>query len=64
MDIDRTECARALAKSIAFRNIGKHDLADQWARTLFHLLMPARTAAPAPCVAPQPALRLVGSSRA
>jgi len=36
--IDRTECARALAKAIAYKICGKHAEANQWARKLVELL--------------------------
>lgn len=36
--IDRSEVSRALAKSIAFKNVGKHKEAEDWARKLVKLL--------------------------
>jgi hypothetical protein len=38
MGIDRSEVARALAKSIAYKNCGKHKEAEDWARKLIKLL--------------------------
>ena len=38
MGIDRSEVSRALAKSIAFKNVGKHKEAEDWARKLVKLL--------------------------
>jgi hypothetical protein len=38
MGIDRSEVARALAKAIAFKNVGKHKEAEDWARKLIKLL--------------------------
>lgn len=36
--IDRSAVARALAKAIAFKAVGNHDAARQWARELVRLL--------------------------
>lgn len=36
--IDRTEVNRALAKAIAFKNVGKDDEAEEWGRKLVKLL--------------------------
>jgi len=36
--IDRSEVSRALAKAIAFKNVGKHKEAEDWARKLVKLL--------------------------
>ena len=36
--MDRTEINRALAKAIAYKNCGKQELAEQWARKLVELL--------------------------
>mgnify|MGYP001584850873 CR=1 FL=1 len=36
--IDRSEVSRALAKAIAYKNCGKQDEAEAWARTLIKLL--------------------------
>ena len=36
--IDRSEVARALAKAIAYKQCGKDNDADQWARRLVELL--------------------------
>jgi len=36
--VDRAEINRALAKYLAFRNVGKHDKAVEWARILVELL--------------------------
>ena len=36
--IDRSEVSRALAKAIAFKQCGKHETANQWARKLIELL--------------------------
>ena len=38
MSIDRSEAARALAKAIAYKIAGKHDMAASWARELVRLL--------------------------
>lgn len=38
MSIDRSEVARALAKAIAYKNCGKDDDAQEWARKLVRLL--------------------------
>ncbi len=38
MDIDRTEVARALAKAIAYKQCGKQEAAEMWARKLVELL--------------------------
>lgn len=37
-DIDRTEVNRALAKALAYKQCGKQDLAEQWARELVRQL--------------------------
>lgn len=44
--IDRSEVSRALAKAIAFKNCGKDDEAQEWARTLVELLECADILAP------------------
>jgi hypothetical protein len=36
--LDRSEINRALAKAIAYKNCGKDDQANQWARKLVELL--------------------------
>jgi hypothetical protein len=36
--IDRSEVSRALAKAIAYKNVNKQREAEEWARTLIHLL--------------------------
>ena len=36
--IDRSEVSRALAKAIAYKNCGKEDEAEKWARKLVKLL--------------------------
>jgi hypothetical protein len=36
--IDRSAVATALAKAIAYKNCGKHDEAESWARQLVQLL--------------------------
>lgn len=36
--MDRTEINRALAKAMAYKNCGKQDLAEEWARRLIELL--------------------------
>ncbi len=36
--IDRSEVSRALAKAIAYKQCGKDDQAEQWARELVKLL--------------------------
>ena len=36
--MDRTEINRALAKAIAYKQVGKDDDARLWARRLIHLL--------------------------
>lgn len=36
--IDRSEVSRALAKAIAFKNVGKDKEAQEWAIRLIHLL--------------------------
>ena len=36
--IDRTEVARALAKAIAFKQVGNDQAAQEWARKLVRLL--------------------------
>lgn len=38
MDIDRSALARAQAKAIAFKQCGKHQEAEEWARELVRLL--------------------------
>ena len=38
MSIDRAEISRALAKAIAFKQVGKQAEANQWARKLVELL--------------------------
>jgi len=38
MEIDRSEASRALAKSIAYKSVGKDLMALQWARRLVVLL--------------------------
>ena len=38
MSLDRAEISRALAKAIAYKQCGKQELAEQWARDLIHLL--------------------------
>ena len=38
MVVDRAEVARALAKAIAYKNVGKHAEAAEWARKLIVLL--------------------------
>ena len=38
MTIDRSEVSRALAKAIAFKNVGKDREASIWARKLVELL--------------------------
>jgi len=38
MDVDRSEASRALAKAIAYKQCGKDDAADEWARELVELL--------------------------
>lgn len=38
MEIDRTEAARALAKTIAYKNCGKDHDAAVWARKLIKIL--------------------------
>lgn len=38
MDIDRSEVSRALAKAIAYKNVGKDQAADAWAAKLVTLL--------------------------
>lgn len=36
--MDRSEINRALAKAIAYKNCGKQDEAEEWARELIRLL--------------------------
>jgi hypothetical protein len=36
--VDRAECARALAKAIAYKNCGKDEQAEEWAIELVNLL--------------------------
>lgn len=36
--MDRSEINRALAKAMAYKNCGKQDLAEEWARQLVELL--------------------------
>jgi hypothetical protein len=36
--IDRSEVSRAMAKAIAYKNCGKQQEAEQWARELVRLL--------------------------
>jgi hypothetical protein len=36
--MDRTEINRALAKAIAYKQCGKQEMAEQWARELVTLL--------------------------
>jgi hypothetical protein len=36
--VDRSEASRALAKAIAYKNVGKDDEAEQWARELVRVL--------------------------
>ena len=36
--LDRSEINRALAKAIAYKNCGKDDQANEWARKLVELL--------------------------
>ena len=36
--IDRKEVSRALAKAIAYKNVGKDREASEWARTLVNIL--------------------------
>jgi hypothetical protein len=38
VSIDRSEVSRALAKAIAFKNVGKDREAEEWARKLVELL--------------------------
>lgn len=38
MPIDRSEAAKALAKAIAYKNVGKDKEAAEWARKLVELL--------------------------
>jgi len=38
VSLDRAEISRALAKAIAYKQCGKQELAEQWARDLIHLL--------------------------
>ncbi len=38
VSLDRTEISRALAKAIAYKQCGKQELAEQWARDLIRLL--------------------------
>lgn len=38
MEIDRREVSRALAKAIAYKNCGKEQDAEDWARKLIELL--------------------------
>ena len=38
MDIDRSEINRALAKAIAYKQCGKQELAEEWARQLVRIL--------------------------
>jgi len=38
MSLDRSAIARALAKAIAYKQCGKEDEAQQWARELVRLL--------------------------
>lgn len=40
--IDRTEASRALAKAIAYKQCGKDDEAEAWARELIKLLEMSR----------------------
>lgn len=45
---DRSELNRALAKAIAFKQVGKDDEAESWARKLVRLLELDQVLAPAP----------------
>ena len=36
--VDRSEASRALAKALAYKEVGKHQLAEQWARELINVL--------------------------
>lgn len=38
MDIDRSAVSRALAKAIAYKAVGNHREAENWARELVRLL--------------------------
>jgi len=38
VSLDRAEISRALAKAIAYKQCGKQELAEQWARDLIRLL--------------------------
>lgn len=42
MSINRSEVSRALAKAIAYKDCGKEDKAEEWARELIRLLELAR----------------------
>jgi hypothetical protein len=69
MKIDRSACSTALAKSIAYRNIGRDHDAQVWAQELFRLLMGEEKHIVAPMLtraAPATGIpmRLVGSQRA
>jgi hypothetical protein len=37
-DVDRSDVSRALAKTIAYKESGKDELANEWATRLFELL--------------------------
>jgi hypothetical protein len=44
--LDRSEIARALAKAIAYKQCGKQDQAEAWARVLVELLECAQILTP------------------